>query len=350
MKLNVLPKTVMLTAVIFALVSPTTMAKQMYRWVDEHGKVTFSDQVPPSQIQHKRETLDKNAQVVSVVEKPKTKEQLEMEKRLNAEKQRQEKLIAGQKTHDKMLLSSFLDATSMQASHDTKILALESQEKEKQSNIKKLEEDLKRLSTEVVTLEKSNKKTPDATRNAIEDNQKKIAQLQVEIKELQDKRAKINKDFAIDKERFDFLKSSENKTDTAATAAINEDKLNQRIGLFTCDTAEQCDKAWKIAKDFVKTNSTTKLNVDTDKLMMTNDPVRAEDLSLSVSKRLVENNKQQIFLDIRCVETVQGKEVCVNPKAESLRTQFSDYVRAALGVNSKPTAKAIEATPAEGKK
>ncbi len=349
MKFNVLPKTILLTAFICTLVSQATLAKQMYRWVDENGKVTFSDQVPPSQVQHKREALDKNAQVISVIEKAKSKEEINLERRLSDLKQQQEKLIAAQKTHDKMLLSSFLDAHTMQSNHDTKIRALESQERERKNTIQSLEELLKKLGAEVAMLEKNNKKTPDATRNAIEDNQKKIAQLNGEIKEIQNRRAKIEKDFAIDKERFMFLTASKGEKGNVASVSANTDKVFNQLGLFTCDNTEQCDRAWKMAKDFVRANSNTKLNVETEKLMMTNDPVLATDLSLSVSKMRTDDNKQQIFLDIRCVESVQGKEVCANPKANSLRSQFSDYVRSGSSVDSKPVAKEISTTPAEKK-
>ncbi len=338
-------KAVTLTALICVLATQALAAKQMYRWVDEHGKVTFSDQVPPSQVQHKRETLDKNAQVIAVTEKAKTKEQIALEKRLNELKQQQEKIITAQKTHDKMLLSSFLDATTMQSNHDTKIRALESQEKDKLTAIQKLEADLKKLGDQIATLEKSNQKTPELIRKSIEENQKQIAQLKAEIKILQDKRAKINKDFTVDKERFLFLTQSKTNKGSSGTATATADNALNQLGLFTCDTHEQCEKAWKAAKEFVKTNSNTKLNVETDKLMMTNDPVLATDLSLSVSKMPTEENKQQIFLDIRCVETVQGKEVCANPKADSLRSQFSEYVRAALNEN-----KTAEPTSAPAKK
>jgi len=46
-------------------------AKKMYRWVDENGKTFLSDQVPPEQVQHRREQLSEKGRVVQVTEKAK---------------------------------------------------------------------------------------------------------------------------------------------------------------------------------------------------------------------------------------------------------------------------------------
>jgi len=327
-----LPKKLILLSLVCAVFSQTAIAKKMYRWQDENGKWIYSDQVPPSQIQHKRETLNKNAQVIAVTDKPKTKDEIASEKRLKELKLQQDRIIAGQKTHDKILLSSFLNVETMTANHDTKIKALNAQEKEKQAAIKKLEEDLVAQRKEAATFDIGNKKIPAALLQSIEEDGKKIAQLKAEISEIQAKKARIEKAYLTDKERFEFLTNTTRKTNSTLASSGSGDKALNQLGLFICETPEQCDKAWTIAKDFVKTNSTTKLNVDSDKLVMTNDPVRANDLSLSASKTIGEDNKQQIFLDIRCVETVQGKEICVNPDAQNLRVQFSSYLRSALGL------------------
>jgi hypothetical protein len=335
MKEATFPKMLALTTLMGVLVSPMAFAKQMYHWKDEHGKDIFSDQVPPSQVQHKRETLDKNAQVIDVTEKPKTQEQVEADKRLNELKKRQEKIIADQKNDDKKLLSNFLRIEDMLTNHKNKMEALDSQIKDRQTAIKKLEDDLAKQRQEVATNEKNNKKTPAVILNTIEDDEKKIAQLKVEIKEIDAKKEKINKEFVIDKERFLFLTSTKDHPATV-NAATNPDKALNQLGLFTCDTPEQCDKAWKIAREFVKNNAKSKINVDTDKLVMTSDPVLVGDLGLSVSKMMAENNKLQLFLDIRCIESEQQKEQCANANVENqrnqLRSQFSNYIRVGLGL------------------
>ena len=41
--------------------------KRLYRWVDDEGNVTFSDQVPPDQVQHKRETLNEKERMTGIL-------------------------------------------------------------------------------------------------------------------------------------------------------------------------------------------------------------------------------------------------------------------------------------------
>src|SRR5574343_362661 len=100
------------------LTHPSTtnaVEKVMYRWVDERGKVYFSDVVPPDQLQHKREARDENARILDVVDKAKSSEELNEIKRLEALRQEQRKLISQQQTSDKTLLSTYRSAEDMQA-------------------------------------------------------------------------------------------------------------------------------------------------------------------------------------------------------------------------------------------
>jgi hypothetical protein len=98
---------VVITALILMLGAQSVLAKKMYRWVDEQGNVRYSDQVPPDQIKHRRESLSESARVLEVVEKEKTKAQRELEKRLLVLRKQQDEIIAKQKSHDKVLLSTF---------------------------------------------------------------------------------------------------------------------------------------------------------------------------------------------------------------------------------------------------
>ena len=103
--MNVLPATkgVFLTLTLALFLQPVE-AKKMYKWVDENGKISFSDKIPPSQVEYKREKIDRNAEVVEIIPKAKTQEEFAMEKRLNKLRRRQEKLIAAQENHDRVLM------------------------------------------------------------------------------------------------------------------------------------------------------------------------------------------------------------------------------------------------------
>jgi len=54
--------------------------KKLYKWVDENGNVTYSDQVPPDQIKKEHEEINKDGIVIDKIENARTKEEIEAEK------------------------------------------------------------------------------------------------------------------------------------------------------------------------------------------------------------------------------------------------------------------------------
>jgi hypothetical protein len=302
----------------------------MYKWTDKNGKVFFSDQVPPDKVELEHAELDKNAQVVKVAKKARNKAELEIEKRMEQVKKEQEEKLAKQKSRDKKLLSSFIDLAAMNASHTAKIKAMEGQERELRENIKNLEKELAAKQKEAVSYERKGTKSPVQVLNQIEDKQKKIAQTQQDIKQLQLKKAAYEKEFAIDRAQFAILIDSKARSEAAAPSQSIAEEATEQAGMFSCSTAEQCEKAWPIAREFVKNNSTVKISVDTDNLLMSADPVSDTDLNLSVYKMVAEGKDTKIFLDIRCAVTVPAKVLCAGPKAKEMRTQFMEYLKTGL--------------------
>lgn len=353
MKLSLPAKTVLCAAVCFAIINSSAYAKTMYKWVDANGKVSFSDQVPPTKAGLGHQELDKNANVVKVAEKAKTKEELEMEKRLILLRKQQEKIIIQQKAHDKKLVSSFLNITAMDTTQKSKMQALAGQEQEMQTNIKQLEQELADLHKQAANFEIKNTKVPQDVLNQIEENQKKTAKTKETLKQLQLKKTDAEKEFAVDRARYLFLTQSAKASGANAkdsTADKSAPQINQP-GLFSCDNAAQCEKAWPIAKEFVKNNSAAKITVDSETLFMSEDPVSDTDLNLSISKMAAEGNKTEIFLDIRCTNTVAATALCASSKAEEIRVRFNDYIKVKLNepATSSPapaTKPAPAATPA----
>ena len=307
--------------------------KHMYRWVDENGKVSFSDQVPPSKAELGHTELDKNAQVVKVAARAKTKAELEIYKRLMQLKKQQEQLNLKQKAHDKNLLSSFIDLAAMDTTHAAKIQVFNEQDRMLRETNKKLDDELAAKQQNAASYEIKNSKVPASVLDRIEDIQKKIIQVKQAANELQQKREKSEAEFTADRARFIFLTQSKN----TSTAHGSGDKPANQPGLFSCDSSGQCEKAWIIAKEFVKANSTAKINVDTDTLFMTEDPVSNTDVNLSISKISIEGSKSQIFLDIRCAnDALTNKSICSNSKVEEIRNKFNDYLKERLNTANSP--------------
>lgn len=302
-------------------------AKKMYRWVDENGRVIFSDVVPPDQVQHKRETINENARVLDVVEKAKTPEELAQQKRLDALRKEQEKIIAKQAADDKVLLSTYRSLDDMNKALENKLALMDSEKKMIEGNRRRMEQQLLQQQQQAATLERNAQRVPEKLLKEIASTRQQIEQNVQEMARHESTRQSVEKEFRADIARFAFLTQADenrkNQPPPEADNAVNE------LGLFTCQDAGQCDKAWKIAGEFVYKFATTGRDVENEKLVMTAAPFNDDDLSLSVS-RLEKGGIQQIFLDLRCKDSNMGKELCDSEKAQAIRRGFTAYIQLQL--------------------
>ncbi len=317
------------TVILMLFCWQNSYAKKMYRWVDEQGRVFFSDQVPQDQIKHKRESLNESARVIEVLEEAKTKEQIELEKRLKRLRMQQEKIIAKQKSNDKVLLSTFRNLDDMRMALNGKLSALDAQRKVAEGNLLRLQTQLQQQQKKAANFERNGQKVPKKLLTKILASKDQINAAKLEIKRHVEKRAIIKKDFEMDIARFRFLTQSRAETNRLSSKT-GEDKAAKELGLFICEHVTQCEKAWNIARHFVDIHSTTGVDIDTDKLVMRAAPVADNDLSLSISRSQQDGRKQQIFLDIRCRKSSLGMELCISPKVKAIRRSFSQFILSGL--------------------
>ncbi|TPQ29332.1 DUF4124 domain-containing protein [Methylomonas koyamae] len=310
------------------LAADPAFAKKMYRWVDDSGNVYFSDQVPPDQVQHKRETLNEKARVTDVVEKAKTAEQLTQQKRLDELRKEQEKIITKQAANDKVLLSTFRSVDDLEKAIANKLAAIDAARKVIEGNIDLLESQLRQQQQQAANLERSGSKLPDKLLGDIAASKQQIDAAKQDLQRHQLERQNSEKEFKADVARFQFLTQSQKtgKTDKSSLAASN---ASNELGLFVCEDAVQCEKAWKIAGEFVASNSTTGQDVESEKLIMRAAPQTDTDLSLSASL-LERNDVRQIFLDIRCRQSSLGLELCASAKAQAIREAFAPFIQSQL--------------------
>ncbi len=325
----VLKKGLLVGGILLLIGGQGVFAKKMYRWVDDQGRVFFSDQVPPDQIKHKREALNENARVLEVVEAAKTKEQIELEKRLAKLRRELQRIIAKQKSHDRVLLSTFRSLEDMQMAMDGKLHALDLQRKVAEGNLLRLEQQLRQQQRKAASFERNGQAVPKKLLQDILDSKQQIVATRGEIQRHLDKRQVVENDFEMDIARFKFLTQSKSADIEQLSSQAAEKRSAKELGLFICEYENQCDRAWNIARLFVKSYSTTGPNIDTDRLIMSAPPRRHSDLSLSVS-RLKLNNREQIFLDIRCKQSTLGMELCISPEVKGIRYSFNDFIKQRL--------------------
>lgn len=329
MRNTAIKRTLIIALSLLFAVGESAFAKKMYRWVDESGNVYFSDQVPPDQVQHKRETLSGKARVLDVLEKAKTAEQLAQQKRLDTLRKEQEKIIAKQAANDKVLLSTFRNVDDMNKALSNKMASFDAGQKVIEGNVQRFEQQLQQQQQQAANLERNGSKIPPKLLADIAASKQQIETGKQELLRHQQDRQNSEKEFKADIVRFQFLTQANSEGKPGNGDALAASNASNELGLFVCQDAAQCEKAWKIAGEFVATHSTTGQDVESEKLIMRAAPQKDDDLSLSVSL-LERNNSQQIFLDIRCRQSGIGAELCGGGKAQAIRQAFAPFIQSGL--------------------
>jgi hypothetical protein len=302
---------------------------RLYRWENEEGKVIYSDQVPPEEAKQKRESLNKAGRVTEVIEGAKSKEQWELEKRLEALRKEQEKIIAKQKSGDKVLLSTFRSENDIRAALKSKLLAIDGQQKVAEGNELRLQQQLKSQQREAAKYERKGASVPATLLDQIAGTNRQIVEAREEINKQIQKKEQTTKEFEADIARFAFLTHSDVAAEKVSDSSA-ELKAADELGLVGCDSEAQCAKTWELARAFVQKYSSTAIEVDNDKLIMGSDPHTDQDMSLSVSRIARQGHKTQIFLDIRCYKSSLGNELCSGAKVRDMRTAFRPFIETGL--------------------
>jgi hypothetical protein len=318
----------------FLLFSGQVASAKLYKWVDESGKISFSDQVSAEELKYRRETLSKKGRVVEITEQEKTKEQQEQDNRLNALRQKQEKLMQNQKAHDDSLLRTYHSKEEMLAELKEKIATIEAQKKLIESEITQQLERLDVKQKSAATYERNAQPVPSNLIAEIKAIQDEIEKTKITVNDNLALQKKVTDEYNANIERFLVLTTQpDNAKQKNKVASIEEANA---LGLFRCENDFQCKKAWDISRIFVDTYSTTPADINTEKLVMHAMPSKDADFSLSIAKIASKDDEDQLFLDIHCRESSYGKELCASAKIKELRTSFRPYVNERL-INKVPT-------------
>lgn len=319
-------KTVYCVGLLLLAGQPLALAKT-YHWVDDQGKTHFSDKVPPEQVKFQRETLNKDGQVTSVLEKAKSKEEYEQEQNMQALRKEQDALIAKQNAEDRVLLSTYRSVDDLNLTLNGRMQALDAQRRVAEGNLKRLQRQLESQQKKVAELERAGSTVPKNLQENIRSSEQQIQLASVEISNHINKKNQIKTEFESNIERFKFL-----TRDKARAPAVTDNvvPIAELAGLFNCTVGPQCDKAWQAAQSFVKRYSTTAINSNTEQLILSEKPAKENDLGLSVSRMDVSPEQQKLFLDIRCHHSTMGAELCASKMAADIRSAFKPFLEAAV--------------------
>ncbi len=329
---NRFKSTVLITACIALFCVQVAVAEKLIKIVDDKGKTHFSDTVPPEHSQYQQDILSKSGRVKEIRAREKTKSERALDNLLVALKTAQEKVIAQQTFHDKALRITYSKLEDLENTFKAKLQEMETEQKLVISNLKRLDNQLETLHRQAATYERNGEKIPGILLDQIKATEKDSQETYVKISKHIEQKNKITEDFNADIARYKLLtKNAEQRRiekNKEETVAANQ------LGVYTCKSNRECEKAWNIAGEFITKHSTssnsTEPEIDSGKLIMGRTPDTDNDLSLAISKVDLGDNKQKLFLDIRCRDSSIGNELCASKKVQDIRVAFRQYLETAL--------------------
>ena len=316
-----------LTAFLVALAllgtSGSALAAKLYKWVDENGKVFYSDKIPPKANKGAHSQLNKKGVTIEKKEAEKTDEEILKEKELEALRKEKEAVIAKQKAQDRVLLKTFRSEDDMILARDGKIRSVDNYINITRGNIKRLKEKLSIMQSQAADLEKSGQKVSKKFLDEMDGIKRQINQSYSSIVSREQKKEQIRESYANDIRRFRVLKKLKANNQL-------EEEAQERAELntvFLCTEINQCNLAWTRANEYVKAHATTKLQLLGEGIYMTRAPSVDEDISLTVARiKDKKTGDEKIFLDQQCRTTVQGQEFCKSETSKDLKRNFIPFL------------------------
>jgi hypothetical protein len=308
-----------LLAMTFAFATDTADAK-MYRWVDEDGKVHYSDQVPPSEAKQARSELNSRGIEVDRVEAAKTPEEIARQRELEKLRAEQQRLIEKQEAEDRVLLATFRSEDDIIMARDGKITAVTVMISILRNNIKNAKARLAELQMVAAERERSGKKIFPITLQQIEERRNQIKESYASILQREQEQEEIRKKFQYDLDRFRILKNLK-PGDEVESEEEREGTLLETVIL--CENKASCDALWKQAEEYLKIHATTQLQLIGKNIMMTKAPLKDNDISITISRIANKDDAGlRLFMDLQCKNSPRGKDLCHSDKVRKIRTDF----------------------------
>jgi hypothetical protein len=304
-----------------------------YRWVDEKGAVHYSDQVPPDQAKLRRSKLDSQGREVEVLDGAKSPEQIELENRLKQLRLEQERILAAQRDRDQVLLKTYRSEEEMNLALQGKLNMLDSLIKVTEANKQRQQGVLDAQEKRAADLEKKGQAIPKNLRDTMEAARRQIANHDAKIKRIEAEKASISQRFAEDIARFKSTKRQgwgwyQTWHDLiGATDKFDSDGIV--ISTAACIAGAMCDKAWGLARAYLRQHVDAPLSIDNDKILQTAIPQNDREFTITVT-RMTGKTEDILFLDIRCRPLTVGEKLCASSGVRRIRAGFKPYIEAGL--------------------
>ncbi len=334
--------TIACCALTITLLSPTAEAGKLYRWVDEAGKVHYSDKVPNNAVEQARSQLNEHGVEVDRVDAALTPEERAKEAELERLRAEQERLVAKHKEEDRVLLRTFRSEDDIIMSMNGKLTSLDVIIQIDHSNAKRTKLKLSELQGIAANQERQGKKVADSLLKEIDGSRQQLQEIYQNILRREQDKKDIRKKSEADLKRFRTLKKLDQTVPPKVAAAKYKATLLETV--VVCTDQSSCNALWTKAEQYLRKHATTPLDLLGDTVMMSKPPRVSDDVSITISRIARKNeNDTLIFLDLQCKPSPEGKDFCASEKVSQIRSGF----RGALGATAENAAvPAADSSPA----
>jgi hypothetical protein len=299
---------------------------KLYKWVDNEGRVHYSDHIPPVDTKRAYSALDDTGVTIDQVDAAKTPEQLQQEQEVERLRQERQQMIEKQRTADRVLLRTFRSEDDIIMTRDGQIQAVDAHLKITLANIKRLKVGLEDLQRQAAARELSGKQIPKKFQEEIEAKNQALEEAYQSIVKREHDKDRIRKSFAKDLQRFRELKQLEQSNDPLREAT--ESLLQALQNVYECTDDTGCEEPWQRARAYMRRFNTTPITMDAENILMSAAAVDEEDISITLSR--IQDPKlgnTLIFLDLQCKESPQGVKYCKSDGVQQIIGGFQTALR-----------------------
>lgn len=199
--------TLAIGAVLLAL-APALPAKT-YRWVDENGKVHYSDRLPPEAAKQAREELNSEGVTVNRVDRQKTDEEVAAARAAAKAQAEAARKIEEERQANLALVNSYASESDLVRNYEQNLELIEQQIISTNADIELRQKNLDQLVARAAQSEQAGKPVEEAVTKLINSEQSEIAKQKafLETKEQDKKAAKADFDLRLAKYREAVAKS-----------------------------------------------------------------------------------------------------------------------------------------------
>ncbi|MEJ2611739.1 MAG: DUF4124 domain-containing protein [Candidatus Thiodiazotropha sp.] len=317
-----MPLRINLIALLLCVISFSCPAAKLYKWVDDEGRTHYSDKLPPTDTHRARSQLDEHGITIDKVDAAKTAEERRQEEEQERLRQERQRIVERQRTQDRVLLRTFRSEDDILMARNGRIEAIETKIRVIQANIKRLKITLEEMQQDAAKRELSGRPVSETLKNDIRSKRNALKNAYRSIINRESDKNKIRQQFAKNQRRFRELKKLNNANSPIIEAQTSFD--DALLNVFDCQEDKVCNKPWQLAKQYLKTHSTTPISLSGDDIIISQEPTELTDISISLSRFIdPRRNRTVIFMDLQCLSESHKRNTCQKkPEIKSLKQKF----------------------------